>query len=328
MIRIGIVGSNYGRTVLLPAFRADPRCEVVALAGSDAARTRGLAEAAGVAKAYGDWRRWSRTRQIDAVAIATRPDLQPRSRSQRSSRQAGVRRKADGERPCRRTRHARGGARQAASAGDDRFQLHQIAAWQRAKEMLDGGADRRVAACRGTLERREPRHADAPAELEDRRATTAAACSAISSRTVSIISSGSADRSRPCRRGLAACPMTRRWKRRRRWRSRLPAGAAGSLSMSCASYLGSGHRLEFYGEDGTLVLNNPDADYMRGFELVHARRPAAALARVAVDDPADAQYPRRPHRAGVAAGQRLPRRDRDTASRRRPASPKAIACSS
>ena len=29
-------------------------------------------------------------------------------------------------------------------------------------------------------------------------------------------------------------------------------------SMSCASYLGTGHRLEFYGEDGTLVLDNPD----------------------------------------------------------------------
>ena len=39
VIGVGIVGCNYGRTVLLPAFRADPRCEVVALAGTDAART-------------------------------------------------------------------------------------------------------------------------------------------------------------------------------------------------------------------------------------------------------------------------------------------------
>ena len=42
MIRLGIVGCNYGRAVLLPAFRADPRCEVVALAGTDAARTAAL----------------------------------------------------------------------------------------------------------------------------------------------------------------------------------------------------------------------------------------------------------------------------------------------
>ncbi len=68
-------------------------------------------------------------------------------------------------------------------------------------------------------------------------------------------------------------------------------GQLASLSMSCASYLGSGHRLEFYGEDGTLVLHNAQADYMRGFELFHARRPAEALARIAVEDPADVGQP-------------------------------------
>src|SRR6266511_2684499 len=50
MIGVGIVGCNYGRTVLIPAFRQDPRCEVVALAGTDAARTGGLARAANVAR--------------------------------------------------------------------------------------------------------------------------------------------------------------------------------------------------------------------------------------------------------------------------------------
>ena len=51
------------------------------------------------------------------------------------------------------------------------------------------------------------------------------------------------------------------------------SGASGSLTMSCASYLGSGHRLEFYGDDGTLLLVNPTTDYMRGFVVSHARRP-------------------------------------------------------
>jgi predicted dehydrogenase len=68
------------------------------------------------------------------------------------------------------------------------------------------------------------------------------------------------------------------------------AGQLASLSMSCASFLGSGHRIEFYGEDGTLVLANTSADYMRGFELWHARRPAAALERIAVEDPVDALF--------------------------------------
>ena len=69
------------------------------------------------------------------------------------------------------------------------------------------------------------------------------------------------------------------------------SGPLVTLSMSCASFLGAGHRIEFFGEDGTLVLHNPGADYMRGFELFHAKRPAAALERIAVTDPDDARYP-------------------------------------
>jgi predicted dehydrogenase len=66
------------------------------------------------------------------------------------------------------------------------------------------------------------------------------------------------------------------------------SGASGSLAVSSAAYLGSGHRLEFYGEDGTLVLVNATSDYMRGFTLSHARRPAAALTPVAIEvDPRD-----------------------------------------
>jgi predicted dehydrogenase len=39
------------------------------------------------------------------------------------------------------------------------------------------------------------------------------------------------------------------------------------------------------------VLHNREADYMRGFELFHAKRGAAALAPIAVEDPADAGQP-------------------------------------
>ena len=76
MIRLGIVGSNYGRTVQLPAFRADPRCEVIALAGSNAARTAELARADNIPKAYGDWRALVEDSTVQAVAIATLPSLQ------------------------------------------------------------------------------------------------------------------------------------------------------------------------------------------------------------------------------------------------------------
>ena len=77
MIRVGIVGCNYGRTVLLPAFRTDPRCDVVALAGTDATRTAQLAREANVARGTGDWAALVEDRTVDAVAVAVPPGLQP-----------------------------------------------------------------------------------------------------------------------------------------------------------------------------------------------------------------------------------------------------------
>ena len=97
----------------------------------------------------------------------------------------------------------------------------------------------------------------------------------------------------------------------------LKAGQLASLSVSCASYLGNGHRIEFYGEEGTLVLNNPGADYMRGFDLLYARRAATALTRIPVHDPVDGQYPD----GRIAPVSRLARRFLDAIETGAPAEP-------
>ena len=76
MIAVGIVGCNYGRNVLLPAFRSDPRCEVVALAGNDERRTAELARAANVARGFGGWQSLVEDRGVAVVAIAVPPAIQ------------------------------------------------------------------------------------------------------------------------------------------------------------------------------------------------------------------------------------------------------------
>ncbi len=85
------------------------------------------------------------------------------------------------------------------------------------------------------------------------------------------------------------------------------SGAAGSLQMSCASFLGSGHRIEFYGEEGTLVLANPTSDYFDGFVLKQARRSDRALQPVAVETAGPGSIVRFAHCSGFAAGSSLPR---------------------
>jgi len=287
--QIGIVGTNYGRTVQLPAFRADPRCEVIALAGSNAGRTAELTRAAGVARAYGDWRALVEDKDVQAVAIATLPSLQ----AQIAIRALELGKPVFAEKPLASDLDgARAMLRQASLSRRPTmidFNFHQILAWQRAKAMLAANAT-------GAL-----RHVTVHWHVESR---------AIQMRMRNWKTVGD-DGGGVLGNFISHCfhylewfcgpiaglsarvsglPDDRELETTVAMALQLEAGPLVSLSMSCASYLGIGHRIEFFGEAGTLVLHNPGADYMRGFELWHAKRDAP-LVRVATDDPVDAQYP-------------------------------------
>ena len=140
MIRLGIVGTNYGRTVQLPAFRADPRCQVVALAGRDAGRTAALARETDVAKGYGDWRALVEDADVQAVAIATLPSLQ----APIAIRALELGKPVFIEKPMAKDlASARAMLQQATLSGLPTvidFNFHQVMSWQRAKAMLDAGA--------------------------------------------------------------------------------------------------------------------------------------------------------------------------------------------
>ena len=289
-IRLGIIGSNYGRTVLLPAFRADPRCEVIAMAGSNAERTAALAKEAGVPKAYGDWRALVDDKDVQAIVIATPPSLQ--SEIAVAALKAG--KPVFAEKPMAAdlagARAMLDAAAQSGLPTGIDFNFTRILAWLRAKEMLEAG-------CVGAL-----RHVTVHWHVESR---------AIQMRMRNWKTAGGNDGGGVIgnfvshsfhylewfvgpidglQARVAGMPDDPELQATVAMALRYKTGPQVSLSMSCASYAGMGHRIEFFGEDGTLVLHNPTADYMRGFELTYAKRPGA-LERIAVDDPIDAQYP-------------------------------------
>ncbi len=290
MIRLGIVGTNYGRTVHVPAFRADARCEVVAIAGSNAERAAEAARAAGVAKGYGDWRALVEDKTVDAVAIATMPALQARI----AQAALALGKPVFAEKPMASTlddaRAMLAAARQARKPAMIDFNFHQVAAWLRAKKMLDDGAVGRL------------RHVAVNWQVENR----AIQMRMRNWKTLTDDGGGVLGNfishcfhylewfCGPIARleaRLAGLPGDNELQTTAALALEFASGPMASLSMSCASYLGSGHRLEFYGEDGTLVLHNREADYMRGFELYHVRRPETSITHIGVVDPDDAQYP-------------------------------------
>ena len=71
---IAIIGTGWGARVQVPAFRS-AGLDVVALAGSDAAKTERIAGELGVPSATGDWRELLTRPDVEVVSIVTPPDL-------------------------------------------------------------------------------------------------------------------------------------------------------------------------------------------------------------------------------------------------------------
>lgn len=288
-IRLGIVGVNYGRTVLLPAFRLDTRCEVAALCGSNEARTREHASALNVASAYGDWRALIADKDIDAVAIATVPSLQ--TGIALAALEAG--KPVFAEKPMASTlSEARAMFATAQTSGLPTgidFNFHQIMAWQRAKALLDDGA---IGKLRHVTVHWHVENYSIQQRMKNWKTLRddgggvlgnfVSHCfhylewfigplAGLQARVGGLPGDDSLDTTVAMALQYADGPLA-------------------SLSMSCASFRGAGHRIEFYGEDGTLVLENRTADYMRGFVLSQANRPGE-MTIVPVEDALDAGQP-------------------------------------
>jgi predicted dehydrogenase len=280
MLGVGIVGANYGRNVLLPAFRNDVRCEVVALAASTAERASEVARQSGITRGFGTWEELVDDDAVAAVAVAVPPDLQPRVALRALERGKPV----FVEKPLAPdligARAMLAAARRSGRPQIIDFNFPELPTWQQAKAMI----------ARGELGRL--RHVLVTWNLENQAIrmgvkswkTTAQRGGGILGNFVShcfhylewfcgpICGVGGrlftlADGETHGSVVLAVA---------------FACGAAGGVQMSCASFLGSGHRVEFYGDDGTLILSNPTPDYFRGFKLMHARRGEVSLQTASV----------------------------------------------
>jgi predicted dehydrogenase len=282
VIGVGIIGCNYGRTVLIPAFRSHQQCEVVALAGSDTARTEELARAANVARGLGSWQALVEEPAVTVVAIAVPPDLQPAI----AQRALELGKSVFLEKPL--AADLAGAqlilerARKSARPTIVDFNFPELPSWQRAKALLDGGTIGRLQNVVVTWNF-ENRTARLRLESWKTRGEGGGGllgnfvshcfynlewlCGPISELTARVFFL-------PHRKAEGSITLALGFA----------SGAGGTLQVSSASPLGSGHRIELYGEEGTLTLCNPTTDYFRGFELMLGRRGEDALKAIAIED--------------------------------------------
>lgn len=75
-VRIGIIGtSNWADQMHLPSLRNHPDAHLAAICGRNQARAEEMAEKYGVARVYTDYHEMLRSRELDAVVVATPDDL-------------------------------------------------------------------------------------------------------------------------------------------------------------------------------------------------------------------------------------------------------------
>ena len=285
-IRLGIIGTGYGAAVLLPAFRATERFEIVAMVGRNGIQAEMIAAKCGIAKAFDDADRMLDWGRLDAVAVAVPPHGQERIVLSAIGRGLHV----FAEKPLALTvegaRRMRASAVAAEVANLVDFNFREIAAFGVARDMIRVGAI-------GVL-----RHVVVTWQLEsyanrmrlsnwkaDQQSGGGSLFNFVSHSLdyleclvgpIEGLSARLAGLPGDARPNDAFVAIT----------FAISGGVAGNLTMSAAAYKGSGHRIEIYGEDGALVLENTGSDYMRGFRLLHAVRPGdLKQVDVASDDP-------------------------------------------
>jgi predicted dehydrogenase len=276
-LNVGVIGARFGADVHVPAFQADPRCDVRAIAGRDAGRVADLARRLGVPQPFDDWRALVDAPDIDAVGIAVPPAAQPAIIVYAAEQGKHV--------FCEKPVAASvADARSALAAVERRGVVHgidfifpEIAAWRRARELLAEGAIGRVAhfAYTWRIETYASRtNADTWKNHPDEGGGALGNFASHAFHNIEWLIG-------PVHRiPMFACPKGPRTGRAVDGIvlvEGVEGDVSGSLSVSTDAFLGSGHRIEVYGERGTLTLHNPTPDYVHGFRLKLGSRATGVL---------------------------------------------------
>lgn len=281
-LNIGIIGLGFGSQVHVPAFRRDSRCRVAAIAGRNAEKAAAAAHQLSIESSYGNWRALVENPGIDAVSIAVPPCEQ--AAIAKGALEAG--KHVFCEKPL-------------APAGAEAAELYETAKaarrvhaidfifpelplWLKARDLIRGGElgeirhahlDWHVETYASKVKARswknDPDHGGGV--LNNFVSHVAYYIEWLFGEIDSLIAAlrGPDGRAETCVQ--AALDMK--------------AGFPVFLSVASDAFLGRGHCLTVYGDEGTMLLENRTADYAAGFELSMGTRATGSIQLIERDEP-------------------------------------------
>jgi predicted dehydrogenase len=269
-IRVAVVGLGFG-SVHVAAFRTDPRCEVIALSSRQPGRADAAARELGIARTFLDWREIVASPEVDVISLAVPAPVQ--AEIGLAALQAG--KHVFFEKPLAHTLEA--AFEMAAEVSRDpktaiNFEFPEIPAFRDAKRSVargDIGTLRHVAVT-WRIETYGNR-----TRIENWKSDSAAGGGALNLFGSHVlyylewlfepIAAITANLQRPAtdpRAGETLCTLSLVTE------TDMPI----VVSIATDAYRGPGHRIEIYGDEGTLILENRTSDYILGFELQRLRR--------------------------------------------------------
>jgi predicted dehydrogenase len=284
-LRVGVIGVGFGQQVHVPVFRANPRCQVVAICASNIERAQKVAQALEIEKYFGDWQQILHNGEIDAISIAVPPYLQDQIVLETLKLGKPVFCEKPLSTSVQNARLMAAEAQTANLANLVDFEFPEIPQWQRAKEIINSGS-------LGNLH-----NVSIIWHVE-----TYANRMGIKSWKTSNEQGGGALNSfvshcfyyvewllGPIRKLSATFNRSPIDKRDGDTTALLhlvlDSGVVVAINVCTNAILGSVHRLEFYGDKATLLLNNQTKDYINGFQLLFGNHDTKELlADTQVDD--------------------------------------------
>jgi predicted dehydrogenase len=291
-VAIAIVGAGFGQQVQVPAFQSVPGCEVRAICAIRLEEAQQAAQHLAIPRATDDWRELLADPGLDALALAVPPSLQ--AVIALAAAQAG--KHLFCEKPLAlnvsQAQSIVAAARHSKIVHAIDFMFPEIAAWQKARELLASSVLGRIRHVALTWRVETYAYRAQADNWKTRAATGGGTLNNFASHTFYYLEWLLGRIERVCAR---LTPRETEVEARVDALVEFAAGFPGTISVAADAFLGPGHRLEVYGDSGTMVLENTAADYARGFKLFLGTRAApqlTAIETVSHDSHADGRvYP-------------------------------------
>lgn len=265
---VGVIGIGFGQAVHVPAFRNDPRCEIVAIGASTDARAAEAARACDIPGSHGDWRELIADPAVQIISLAVPAGLQ--FEIAREAFRLG--KHVFMEKPAAPTGAQARELVELAESNNAQglvdFEFVESPGWTQLKETLESGELGRLNfvnvawhVCSYAFKKRifdswKLRPEQDGGVLNLFGTHTFHYLEWLFGPIARIHTHLPKDPSLP--EGIEALASIT---------VEFESGQTGAVSLSNASFMGNGHRLEIYGERGSAILENATKDYIRGVTL-------------------------------------------------------------